>query len=102
MKRTVTRKWLTLKSGKEVIGYVKVGLKVSDISIALRAATDEIKQIAKTAPKPVATKVTPKSVVKRVATSKSVVKKVTPKSVVKKVATPKAAQTAAVSQSEVK
>jgi hypothetical protein len=61
----MTRKWLTLKKGKEIIGYLRVGLKMADVSSAVKEAENEIKKAqatkvevakAKAAKKPVASK----------------------------------------------
>jgi len=57
----MTKKWLTLMSGSELIGYVKVGTKVGDISTAMKEANEKIKAVAV---KPVKAPVAKKAVVK--------------------------------------
>lgn len=57
----MTKKWLTLMSGSGLIGYVKVGTKVGDISTAMKEANEKIKAVAV---KPTKAPVTKKVVVK--------------------------------------
>lgn len=85
----MTRKWLTLKDvSGTVIGYVKMGLKISDISVAMRAANDEVKQtqvvkVTKPVAKAVAKKPVAKPIVKKIVAKKVVAKKVVAKKTAK-------------------